>query len=469
MSNRKRMVTPTMLRKASPPPQIPAVDRTEGPSHPAAYPDPDFDQYEKGDTSAWAEDVHPPPYPEGAPPAIPSVGMTEDASHPAHNKAAAMDKEAAYKRAAICVRIAQTLNPGGTVDEIETEAGRLMDLPTERLNAVYDTLRLAKKAEDDEDEGQDEASDDDDDAKMSGKKASDMEVRVARIESAVGKLVTAMGSFFAEDHEAGYMTADDLEMLEMDDMDMLDDGDEMDDVDLEVMMAEMDQNDPEYGYMAEDHDHMSMDHDHMAEDDDIEAMLMAMEDDHMAQDEFDRGEESEGTELSDEGMMAALMAMEDDHMAQDDFDRGEESEGTRMFDEGRMASEEEDITVGEDPMGLIASDEDAEVGDSDLMSLYADLDLSRTAAETEEEEAKEDDDADDDEKAEKDDEDHDSDDEKEKMGGKKASVRKPQNRKASVGPKSLGAVSLDSKTARSEVTELENLWATEPDVSEYFK
>ena len=55
--------------------------------------------------------------------------------------------------------------------------------------------------------------------------------------------------------------------------------------------------------------------------------------------------------------------------------------------------------------------------------------------------------------------------EEEEKAEKKASRLRPQPRKASTGVKTLGAV---SKTAKSEMNDLEKLWTSAPDVSNFF-
>ena len=74
------------MKKASPPPALPMNGTTEDYVHPASYDDPEMDQYATGDTSSWAEDVHPPPYRQSPPPQMPGIGMTEDPVHPGYEK-----------------------------------------------------------------------------------------------------------------------------------------------------------------------------------------------------------------------------------------------------------------------------------------------------------------------------------------------------------------------------------------------
>jgi len=483
-------------KTASPPPQIPAVDRTEGPDSPAYLPDPPADKYQNGDTSSWAEDPHPAPYPEGPPPAMPGNGTTEEVTHPANVTPAVVApptgptteaeadarapkaaseiqlKQAAENKAALCVRIVQATMSSGTVADIEKRAMAMMDLPDAQIAATAATLNITA----DDDEDQDEASDDDDDDKMSNKKATqEMTARLAKMEKQTAKLVKAFSDFFGMD-------------------DLMDD----DEVELDMMI--------------EDNGDMS--------DDELMATLTSMADDvdgdgidqsdnafpgNQANDEFDRGEESEGTEMYDEGdMLASLMAelSEGGHMASDaelsveplatgaSIQSGEGGNvnpepapvtpEVEQMDGSEKTAEDEDpsendiqLTAGADPMGLMDEDSTTASGPNDeLLALYADLDLPKTAkakkGDDEEEEEEEDDDAGTDEEAEADDEEYDADDEGKKGGKKKAaSTQRPQPKKASAGPKTLGTVP-QTKQAKDEIAELSAIWDQAPDVREFF-
>ena len=103
-------------RKASAAPAIPGYD--EPSVHPAAYPDPEADAYENGDTSAWAEDVHKGPYGNSMHPALP--GTEEPQGHPAtdpgHYFPAGVSKQARQQlrvameaKAARCIRVATAM------------------------------------------------------------------------------------------------------------------------------------------------------------------------------------------------------------------------------------------------------------------------------------------------------------------------------------------------------------------------
>ena len=124
-------------KRASVPPAVPM-----DPDHPAAKPDPDEHQYENGDTSSWAEDPKPGPYPNSMAPAYPT-----DTGHPAAKNAAEI-RVAVEKKASKCIRIAQTLLPGLDVPTIEDQALEFMDLPDASIDA---TLRRLEAAHEDED------------------------------------------------------------------------------------------------------------------------------------------------------------------------------------------------------------------------------------------------------------------------------------------------------------------------------
>jgi hypothetical protein len=224
------------------------------------------------------------------------------------------------------------------------------------------------------------------------------------------------------------------------------------------------------------------------------------------QDDFDRGEESEGTEMYDEGeMLASLMAeLSGGHMASDaelsveplakgpSIQSGEggnvnpdpapvtpeveQMDGSEKTADADPSENDIELTAGVDPMGLMDDSTTASGPNDELLALYADLNLPKTAKgkkgdddEDEEEEEDDDDDADTDEKAEADDEEYDADDEGEKAAGKKkaAAAQRPQPKKASTGPKTIGAVP-QTKKAQDEIAELSAIWEQSPDVREFF-
>ena len=164
MSQRQRLTWAGEARRASAAPATP----NEGPASPAHQPDPEATKYENGDTSSWAEDVHPGPYPQSAHPATPDEGPAS----PAY-KAAALERKAAK-----CIRIATAMlgdadGDAAKVAAIEDQALVLMDLNDASIKASLSRLGMDDEEEEEEEE---EAS----------KKASDrfagLESRMARME-----------------------------------------------------------------------------------------------------------------------------------------------------------------------------------------------------------------------------------------------------------------------------------------------
>ena len=495
-------------KQASPPPQIPAVDRTEGPDSPAYYPDPAMDKYENGDTSSWAEDPHSPMSPESPPPAMPGNLTTDKLTHPGTSefsktpespekamadgggggKKQASLKELAEQRATLCVRIASALMPGAEAVAVENKALELMDLDDGQLRATANTLKLIA--------GEDEVEvDEEEEIEVEGsKKKGNLEVtaRLDKIESSMGKLVKAMGHFFG-----------------MGDDDMSD----------KELMAYL---------MAEDSDGDGIDQskNDFPQGYDVDKLS--------GEDEFERGEESEGTSVSDEAMgdkmgmddeesmLRAMLEEMDQEMAmtasskralesednQEPLAKGPtiqsgeggnvnpdkyaptpvvaQSDGAEKVGDptphgSKSAGDAENdivLTAGADPMGLMDEPPTkAASADDELMQLYADLDLPKTAGEEEDEEEEEieieieggkkkatdDDDADDQDEAS--DEDDDA-----KMAAKKAgrTALKPQPKAASKGAQKLGNVSGMPKAAADEMDQLSKLWESAPDVSSVF-
>jgi len=115
---------------------------SEDQGHPAHQADPDYAKYKEGDPSAWAEDVHQPPYPQSNPPAIPGYDV-EDQDHPAHKEQPRNPKNASLKaqvekKAAKCIRVARVmLGCDAAADAVEDQALDLMDVPDENLDSMY--------------------------------------------------------------------------------------------------------------------------------------------------------------------------------------------------------------------------------------------------------------------------------------------------------------------------------------------
>lgn len=473
MATRQRMTwkKSEQGKTASPPPQMPAVDRTEGPDHPAYYKDPDKDKYENGDTSAWAEDPKKPMIPESAPPAMPGNLTTEPLEHPATSDfekgadkpgKAATTKEATLKqlaerRAHLCVRIASALMPQASAIDVENKALALMDLEDHQLQATAATLKLVAG-----DEDQDEAADEDDDKDASKKANHDVTARLDKLENSMNRLVQAMTDFFSKDKKAEDMSDEEMMAHLAEDMD----GDGVD------------QNKPDAFYT-----------DKKAEDDE-EAMLKAMLDEMDADKSASHAEDvveplakgkdilsGEGGNVSPDpapvtpevsgpmtggtavkaGEMPDFIKEKIDEKAEKEEDK-EEKKASSDDDEDKDAENDIEITAGEDPMGLMETTASA---DDELMSLYNDLDFKTAGEEDEDVE----------EIVEEVEEEPEEDVEASKKAAKasKQGLR-PQPKAAAKGntPKTVGNVQATRTASQKELADLEKLWESAPDVSSYF-
>tara|TARA_B100000963_G_scaffold295597_1_gene266594 strand:- start:1671 stop:2867 length:1197 start_codon:yes stop_codon:yes gene_type:complete len=133
-------------RRAAQPPA--SYDWT--PEHPAYdQPDPEVDQYlidndgngTGSEPSDFNEDVHPGPYVNSGHPAMPDEGEWHPARKASARKQAFMKRRAAERKAAKCIRIAQSLlGEFASVEAIEDQAVDLMDLPDSQINATLDRL-----------------------------------------------------------------------------------------------------------------------------------------------------------------------------------------------------------------------------------------------------------------------------------------------------------------------------------------
>lgn len=196
---RHRLTWTKANRSASAPPADPGYDLPS--EHPAAYPDPDAHAYENGDTSSWAEDPHPGPYPNTPHPALPGTEapMGHPATDPAHYFPGGAQKQAMLRaamevKASKCIRIAQCLlGKKASVSVVEDQALDFMNLTDRQIQAALQrmanyTLTEARKADDtmveeDDDDAEDAKSDE---AAEASKKAS-RHRRLAAYWSAVAK------------------------------------------------------------------------------------------------------------------------------------------------------------------------------------------------------------------------------------------------------------------------------------------
>jgi|GEM_PF-3204526 len=461
MGNRQRLTwdkgAAASDKEASPPPQIPANDRTEKSEHPAAQPDPDYAKYKEGDPSAWAEDVHPGPYDTAAAPATP--GYREPADHPAAKPGKPMSasdqseeeiRRATELKAAKCIRVAAVMLgdvPEGVDEEkhvlaIESQALDLMDLPDDHLQSTLERLGMA-----DDEESDKEAS-------------MDITARLDRLESGLERIAEKMG---IAGNLFGQMDEPIIE--EPMEEDLLETPLEEEDAMLEEMLA---QDEPVVEEDAMLEEMLSQDDDDL--DDDEEEMLAAMLCGRTAADEEEEKEEDkEGGKKAKKG--------EDDEDEEADEDKEsacKKAEEEEKKEEKEPEEKEASLDIQlEDPMGLM--DTSAPDSDTDLELLY------RTAEDDEdkggkpekgkipsqfekkdkdEEEGKKEED-----KAEEKEEE--AQDEGEKEGGKKKGTDlRPQPKEPSTGAQALGTV---QKSASSEVSDLSSLWEHAPDVSSVFK
>ncbi len=136
----------TWSRYASAQPATP----DEGAASPAhTQDDPGQDDYKNGDTSSWAEDPHPGPYPQSGHPATPDEGPAS----PAYKQARLEIK------AAKCIKMAKAmLGKTASVQALEDQALSFMDLDNRTIQASL--LRLSADEEKEEEcaEGEEEAA-----------------------------------------------------------------------------------------------------------------------------------------------------------------------------------------------------------------------------------------------------------------------------------------------------------------------
>ena len=291
------------------------------PEHPAHKADPEADAYlidndgngTGSEPSDFAEDVAPGPYAQG--PAPSSYGWEPD--HPAakadakgaapSEKKAAMQRLAAERKAAKCIRIAQAMLGDVDVDTLEDQAVDLMDLTTNAINATMDRLSAAFLADDDEAdvEAYDRAQND---AQLGygGKEADDADMVAEEMLAAMlAEEDEAEAGLFAEEDEAEA-----------------------------GLYAEEDE--------AEACGDMAADHEMEAGDEEVEAMLAEMLDPEPALD----------------------LAPQLDELESDPADMG-------MMEEPMDAEIGLEMMAEDDPMGLSAEDgEDAEASDEVLAQLF---------------------------------------------------------------------------------------------------
>jgi len=437
MTRRTRKTWASRNRTASPPPATPQGTG----DHPADQGDPAYDAYAKGDTSSWAEDPHPPPYPDSAPPATPQGS----GDHPAEKRAS--DLRRRYERkAAKCIRVATAmLGRTASVSKIESQALDLMDLPDRAIHAALKRISTNDQDEDAEDDYED------------GKEASRRRFAEDDEEDEDEALLASMLRDAETDHQAD----DRFALLQSQIAELRD-------------LIAQGQNDPDTYEGPEPAPVEIMEEAEEYAEDGVEAMLQEM----LAEEEAVVEEAEVDTEA--EAMLARMLAEEEAVVEEAEVDTEAEAMLAEMVKEMDAEAEvvepepapetagcgqpmaTEDPVLGEDPMGLmdVAMDD----GDTDLMSLYAkeegdDKDESAEEKEEDEEDAEA-------EAAETVQEE--VEEEAKEKAEKKASRQRPQARKPSSGVKSLGGLSKQA-SGGGELGELSKLWDSAPDVSSAFE
>ena len=381
----------------------------EGAASPAHQPEKGVDAY--GMDSDFGSEPHAGPYGNGEHPAYPDEGPASPAF-----KAAALERKAAK-----CIRIATAmLGDAATVAQVEDQALALMDLSDRAIQASLE--RLADDDDDDDDDDEEEVEEVE--VEEGKKKASSLAARIARLERVLIRLAES------EDPEGD---DDDAKGSE-------DPGEES------KKKAGMDED---------------MDEDDAAAAEGLEAKKKAdWHSGHRAPGGWDPGSEEAMLEemLVEEGMYGG--------------NKGDESKSHRDYEgmgheEGMMypMSHEEGMEVGH----IVHSDE---MGMDDEMMMLAKLfDKSADIPAGEDKKEKEDhekgaiaDDKDHIKKLKKDEKEDKKDLKKDEESKKKASL-KPQPKKESTGATRLGGV---TKAAKSEISDLSQLWNSAPDVSKFF-
>jgi len=482
MSINRERLTWAAGRKASAPPATPGYE-TEDQDHPAHQPDPGVNDYENGDTSSWAEDPKAPPYPQGNPPSIPGYD-TEDQDHPAHENPPRVPKEARSLREQIkvkaskCLKVARLMLGEFAPDgQIEDQALDLMDLPDDQLSATLNRCGgnpLVAEAEAVPEEDDDApvteaeldsllAGDDFDDlgdeplveAGIDEVETPDemetLACRMASLEKEIRRLragqnapggsqnnANASGKDEAAARAEGKATADKQEVKTaarkfFASMDT--DGDGF------VLKAEWLGSPAIFAAADKDKD------DIVDEDEVVEAMVggkkAADEEDEVVEEEVEEKEEKKASDDDDD----------DDEVEEKEVEEKEDEEVEAPAEKTACGEIDDAEMFGliDDPMGLGESPSTTPEEDSLLASVFG-------KAAKDEEEVKEE------EEVEVKDEDAEAQKKASRLAGRTAS-QKPQPRKASVGPKTIGS---QVRVAKDEVGELSALWETAPDVSEVF-
>jgi hypothetical protein len=470
-------------RRAAAPPAIP--NEESGYKHPAHQtPDPEADQYENGDTSSWAEDVHPPPYQNSPHPATPTEAGGYN--HPAGNPANL--KQAMQRKAHACIRIAQAqLGPRATVAAIENRALSMLDWPNRKVKASLKRVASRRRAcgemgmygmeddmgmygMDDEDMGM-YGMDDEDMGMFDEDMDMDMDMYGMDDDEDMGMFDEDMDMYGMDDEDEGMFDDDDM-LYGMDDEDEgMDDFDEFDELEEDVygMLGDYEQMDPVMGpqRFASAEDRM---------------LAEMLREERAKQAKANPMGRFAGLDPEEKRMLAEMLRKAADEEEDDDKDDDKKAEDTGDDDADDKADDGDDDddkadkkAFGDiDPMGLmdddIAMDRLAAAGeDEELRSLFED-DLfaaaDKFAADEDDEDEDDEDEGDDD--ADDSDEDDDEDEGAKKKARTRRAAQRPRARKPARrgSPRRLGNV--HTAGAENEISELSSIWETRPDVSETF-
>jgi len=419
---------------------LPPAQPTESGWHPAHQSeDPGLHDYENGDTSKWKEDVAQPPYPEGKPPAQPS----ESGWHPAEKAAADQIRVAATEKAAKCIRLAEAMLPPGTdTAAIEDQALTFMDMADTAIDQSLSRLAADEEEEEEVDEGKKAETQ----VTASDQKIAELTSLVQSLAASVQGLMTAKK---AEVAPAAVETPVEKKAEEVDSDEAL----------LKKMLAEeAARPDPDEALLqqmlaeekaASDPDEVLLQQmlaeetaGKKAEIDPDEALLQQMlaeEEDDSDDDSEDDSDDDSGESDDDAGKKAEEVA--ETGKAAEEADKAACGEMADMGLDDLLAEPEEedmlDMGMAEDPMGLMSDEVPYPEDDSVLSAIFAEearssmgLESDSTAADT----------------------------------INKAAAQTPRPRKASKGPKTVGA---QVRTASADV-DLEGLWETKPDISQVF-
>lgn len=486
MTARKRLTWSS--KTASPPPADPGYE--EPSVHPAAYSDPGPDEYKNGDTSSWAEDPHPGPYPNTPHPALP--GTEAPQGHPATDtahyfpqgvgkQAAAQLRAAMEVKASKCIRIAQAmLGKKASVEMVEDQALDLMNLTERQIQAAL--ARLVKKADEDGDDEADKAEDDDVSEKEESKKAADADpneeadkdeaedekkdlekdeetagqkaARLSRqaaywlnVAKKAGEIPEALKGFqFGKKDDKAEDKKDDKKEDKAED--------KKEDKKASAKRATTmpgDQNDPEHynyrarGVLADELEALSED-----EDEELLAEMLKEESKKAAEEadkaEDDKDEEAKDEEAKEAPAKEAALDPEEEALLAGMLADDDAPAVTACGDVDVMEDPAMDMVVEDDPMGLMDDSDSDLMTNDELSALYG----SKFAGDEEDEEAPAED--------------------KKEEAKKEASAKTaqhPQPRRTSNGVRALGGTPRVASTG-NEAEKLSSLWETAPDISKIF-